>query len=207
MKRSNHNVKQVWDIAIRLFHWSLVVAFMVAYISGDDESAIHIYSGYFILGLVVFRVVWGFIGSKHAQFKDFIFSPREVISYTKGMFSGTAKHYRGHNPLGGLMVMALLLTLFMTTVSGLKVYGIEGHGPLAVSDTSYFISSANASGHVEHDSEGEDSDEEEFWEEIHEFFANLMLLLIAAHIIGVLVSSKLHDENLIKAMITGYKEH
>jgi len=175
-------------------------------VSGEDASMIHVYSGYFILGLVVFRVVWGFVGSQHARFKDFIFSPREVVSYAKGMISGTAKHYRGHNPLGGLMVMALLLTLLITTVSGLKVYGVEGHGPLAETDTSYFINSANASGHVEQGEEGEDSEEEEFWEEIHEFFANLMLLLIVLHIVGVFVSSKVHDDNLVKAMFTGYKK-
>ena len=207
MTLSKYNSKPVWDIAIRIFHWSLVVAFIVAYISGEDESEIHVYSGYLILGLVVFRIVWGVIGSKHARFKDFLFSPSEVINYAKGMMSGTAKYYRGHNPLGGLMVVALLLTLLLTTVSGLKVYGIEGHGPLAETNMSYFISSANASGHLEQDHDGEDSEQEELWEEIHEFFANLMLLLIGLHIVGVMVSSKLHDENLVKGMITGYKKH
>ncbi len=205
MKDQQLESKKVWDNAIRLFHWSLVIAFVVAYITGEDESLVHSYSGYFILGLLVFRIIWGFVGCKHARFSDFIFSPKETINYTKSMMSGTPKHYWGHNPLGALMVFALLITLVLTTVSGLKVYGIEGYGPLAEVNSSYFISNANASGHMEQ--EGEDSEEEEFWEEIHEFFANLMLVLIALHIVGVVVSSKLHKENLAKSMVTGYKSH
>jgi cytochrome b len=195
--------KKVWDIGVRLFHWSLVITFVVAYITGEDEGIVHSYAGYFILGLLVFRIIWGFVGCKHARFSDFIFSPKETISYTKSMMSGTPKHYRGHNPLGALMVFALLITLLLTTVSGLKVYGIEGHGPLAEVNSSYFISNANASGSVEQNDE--DSEEEEFWEEIHEFFANLMLVLIALHITGVVISSKSENENLVKAMITGNK--
>ncbi|MDQ7073570.1 MAG: cytochrome b/b6 domain-containing protein [Gammaproteobacteria bacterium] len=196
--------KKVWDSAVRIFHWSLVIAFVIAYITGEEEGLIHSYSGYFILGLLVFRIIWGFIGSKHARFSDFIYSPKETISYVKSMMSGTPKHYWGHNPLGALMVFALLITLILTTVSGLKVYGIEGHGPLAEVNSSYFISNANASGSMEQDDE--DSEEEEFWEEIHEFFANLMLVLIAFHITGIVISSKLENENLVKAMITGTKK-
>ena len=195
--------QNVWDIAIRLFHWTLVITFVIAYLTGEDESLVHVYSGYIILGLVIFRIIWGLIGSKHARFSDFVFSSKETISYAKSMMSGTPRHYWGHNPLGALMVFALLITLLLTTITGLKVYGIEGHGPLAETPNSYFISNANASGSMEQNNE--DSEEEEFWEEIHEFFANLMLVLIALHIAGVLVSSKLENENLVKAMITGKK--
>lgn len=207
MNQIKQHSKPVWDRAVRLFHWSLVFAFITAYLSGEEEGIVHVYAGYFIIGLIAFRVVWGFIGTQHARFSDFIFSPRIVIAYAKDMLSGKAKHYQGHNPLGGVMVIALLVTLTMTSVTGLLVYGAEGHGPLANVDASYFISSANASSpnteRYEHD---EDEQAEEMWEEIHEFFANLMLLLIALHIAGVIVSSKLHNENLVKAMITGYKQ-
>jgi len=208
MNTSNEHIKPVWDIAVRLFHWSLVLVFIVAYLSGDDDSSLHVYSGYIILGLISFRIIWGFIGSKHARFKDFIYSPSEIISHAKGLFTGKVKPYAGHNPLGGLMVLALLFTLMITVVSGLKVYGIEGHGPLAQTNTSYFISTANASSPESYkDETHEDSDEEDLWEEIHEFFANLMLVLIFLHILGVIISSKVENENLIKAMITGYKNN
>lgn len=208
MKLSTKHSKPVWDIAVRLFHWSLVVSFIVAYLTGDDESNIHVYAGYIILGLVVFRIIWGFIGTKYARFKDFIYCPSEIINHAKGLFTGKVKTYIGHNPLGGLMVLALLFTLVLTVVSGLKVYGAEGYGPLAQVNTSYFISSANASNpDGDNDKDHEDNDEEELWEEIHEFFSNLMILLIVFHIVGVIISSKIENENLVKAMITGYKKN
>lgn len=208
MKQSKQHPKYVWDIAVRLFHWSLVITFIIAYLTGDEESNLHIYTGYIILALVSFRIIWGFIGTKHARFKDFIYGPSEILLHAKGLFLGRVKIYTGHNPLGGLMVMALLLTLILTIVSGLKVYGAEGHGPLAQINTSYFISSANASSPDEYNEEHhEDNDAEEFWEEIHEFFANLMLLLIAFHILGVIISSKVENENLVRAMLTGYKQN
>jgi len=209
MKDLTENSKQqVWDIPVRLFHWSLVVSFIVTYLTGDDESMLHVNAGYIILALVLFRIVWGFVGTKHARFKDFIYSPSEILLHAKSLISGQVKPTIGHNPLGGMMVFALLFTLMMTVVSGLKVYGIEGHGPLAKTNTSYFIASANASNPDGYESEDhEDSGSEELWEEIHEFFANLTVLLIAFHILGVMVSSKVENENLVKAMITGYKQN
>jgi len=204
----NGSKQQVWDIGIRLFHWLLVLSFIIAYWTGEDEGELHIYAGYVILALVLFRVVWGFIGSKHARFKDFIYSSAEILLHIKGLILGKVKPTAGHNPLGGLMVVALLLSLVMTTVSGLKVYGVEGHGPLAETNTSYFISSANASNPTEDKANNhEEGDSEEFWEEIHEFFANFTILLIVFHILGVIVSSKVENENLVKAMITGYKQN
>jgi len=205
---TTNSKQQVWDLPIRLFHWLLVISFIVAYLTGDDESILHVNAGYIILALVLFRIIWGFIGTKYARFKDFIYSPAEILAHAKGLFSGQVKPTIGHNPLGGLMVIALLLTIVITVVSGLKVYGIEGHGPLAETNTSYFISSANASTPSGYESEDhEDSDSEELWEEIHEFFANVTVLLIALHILGVVVSSKVENENLVKAMITGYKQN
>jgi len=207
MERLNNNSKPVWDIGVRLFHWSLVIVFIIAYLSGDDDSDIHVYAGYIVLGLVIFRIIWGFIGTQHARFKDFIYSPSEIIGHAKGLFTGKVKSYRGHNPLGGLMVLALLFTLILTVISGLKVYGEEGYGPLAQSTSSYFISSANASSPDEdNERHHENGDKEEWWEEIHEFFSNLMLFLIVFHIAGVIISSKIENKNLVKAMITGYKE-
>lgn len=205
----NHS-KQVWDVPIRLFHWSLVVLFIIAYWSGDDDSMLHVNAGYIILALISFRLVWGFIGTKHARFKDFIYSPTEILTHARGILSGHVKPYCGHNPLGGLMVFALLLILLITVVSGLKVYGIEGHGPLAESNTTYFISSANASSPTGYENEhehSEDNDSEELWEEIHEFFANFTILLIVFHILGVIISSKVENENLVRAMISGYKQN
>ncbi len=206
----------VWDIAVRIFHWSLVLGFTIAWLTGDEEDALHIYAGYTVLGLIGFRLIWGFIGSRHARFGDFVTGPASVIEYLKSL-RDRPRHYMGHNPAGGWMVVLMLLTLFGVTLSGLKVYGIEGHGPLAAEVTApAFIGSAHAGDDDDDDRYGHETSsmetaggreaDEEFWEEIHETLSDFMLLLIALHIAGVIVSSRLHRENLVKAMITGNKE-
>ena len=219
MTEDKQQVIRVWDPLVRLFHWSLVLAFAVAYLSGDEESDIHIYAGYIILGLLVFRLLWGFVGTRFARFSDFIYSPQAIIKYSKDLFSGKPKHYLGHNPAGGAMIIALLLSLIVVTYSGLKVYAIEeGAGPLAQDSQISFITPAYADDDDadEYRKDGEDNeaygehegdeDGEDFWEEIHEASANFVLFLVILHIAGVFVAGKLHDENLVKAMITGNKK-
>jgi cytochrome b len=207
MKMTNEVLKKpVWDIAIRLFHWTLVLSFIICYLTGEEESLIHVYTGYLIMALICFRIIWGFIGTQHARFADFIYSPRHIFTYAKGMLKGNVEHVEGHNPLGGLMIFALLICLTMTTVSGLKVYGLEGYGPLAMSSSSWFISEANASSPYGDDDYGDKEHEEDFWEEIHDFFANFTVFLIVLHVGGVVVSSHLEKQNLVKAMLTGYKQ-
>ncbi len=200
----------VWDPLIRIFHWSLVIAFTIGYLSGDEESLLHIYSGYTVLGLVIFRLLWGMIGTKYARFTNFIYSPSTVFCYLKNLIEGQPSHYIGHNPAAGWMIIALLLCLIVVTVSGLKVYAIEeGLGPLAKSNSELvIISKAYADRDEDEDEEDENHGEngaEEFWEEIHEASSNFMLFLIFLHIASVAVSSYLHKENLVKAMITGTK--
>ncbi len=204
---TNETVK-VWDIAVRLFHWSLVVCFTVAYLTGEDDSQWHIYSGYAVLGLVLFRIFWGFAGTRHARFSDFIYAPASVITYVKSLRSTAPKRYLGHTPPGGWMIVAMLASLLLSTVSGLQVYGLEGQGPLATGPGALMpISAAYADGYEDEDEHEVDEHEaEETWEEIHEFFSNLTVLLIVIHITGVLVSSRLHRENLVKAMFSGRKE-
>lgn len=207
---------RVWDPFVRLFHWSLVISFFIAYLSGEEESLVHIYSGYAVIILVLSRIVWGFIGTRYARFREFAYSPASALVYLKELAAGTPKYYIGHNPAAAWMIFALLFSLIMTSVSGLKVYGIEGHGPLASTSTELTVMSADFSPvriaraddddeHEEHENEHE-NEEEEVWEEIHEFFANLTLLLVFIHVGGVIVASRAHKENLVKAMITGTKE-
>jgi len=197
----------VWDLGVRIFHWSLALLFTFSYFSGDELEELHAYSGYAIIGLLAFRIVWGFVGSQHALFSDFVRGPRAVIDYLKSMREGHPKRYVGHSPAGGAMALMLLAGLSLLTITGLKAYAEEGHGPLAGVEIS-LVSTAYA----DHDDEdvggkkGEKEKEDEFWEEVHEFVGNFMLVLIFLHIAGVGVSSRLHGESLVKAMISGKKE-
>lgn len=185
-----HNDKiKVWDIFVRVFHWSLVSAFTMAYLTEDEFSKIHVIAGYVIVGLVITRLIWGLIGSKHARFSDFISNPMAVIHYLKAVIKLRAKHYIGHNPAGGAMVLMLLASISMTLLFGLLTYGVgEFSGPLSSLATSFSHSTAN------------------FFKEAHEFFANFTVILIVFHVIGVAVASFQHKENLVKSMITGYKK-
>ena len=203
---SNENSIKVWDLFVRIFHISLLASVVVAY-AGEEGSMWHIYAGYTVLGLIILRVLWGIVGSKYARFSNFIYSPGTVINYLKGLRNKKPKHYIGHNPAAGVMVITLLVTLFAVTISGLKVYAIEeGRGPLAENKLAV-ISSAYADSDHNKLTYSKDHDDNELWEEIHEASAHFLLFLIFLHILGVTVSSKLHNENLVKAMITGNKEN
>jgi len=194
---NDQNSVAVWDITIRIFHWTLVIGFTIAYITGEAESEIHAWAGYVILGLLVYRLVWGFIGTRYARFSSFLFSPGETLSYLGGLLRGKPGHYLGHNPAGALMVFALLFSLALTTVTGLVLYGEEGKGPLAQTSV---IATAQADDDRDHN-----QGENEVLEELHEFFSHLTLLLVALHIGGVIVASRLEGQNLARAMVTGRK--
>ncbi len=105
---ANKNRVQVWDLFVRLFHWGLVAMFATAYFSTVGEQWAHNASGYAALALVAARVVWGFVGSRHARFADFVRSPRANWQYAKAALRGSEPRYLGHNPAGGLMILFLL---------------------------------------------------------------------------------------------------
>ncbi len=201
---------KVWDPLVRIFHWSLVLFFAVAYISGEsDLDTVHAWAGYIIAGLITFRLIWGIIGTKHARFSGFVYRPAVIKQYLKSLLSRHPKHYIGHNPAGGAMVIIMLLMLIVLSWTGLLTYAAEGKGPLA-DGSPITISSAYADDDWGDWKNWGDSDRkhkgDDFWEDIHELTANLMLLLIALHLGGVLISSLLHGENLPRAMITGRKK-
>jgi cytochrome b len=178
---------KVWDPLVRIFHWSLVLAFTLAYASGEDWQDLHIIAGYTVGGLVAFRLLWGLVGTRHARFSDFVRSPASVKAYLKQLLGGGARRYLGHNPAGGAMIVLLLVSLVGTVLGGLALYAAE--------DGAGLLAGLVPAGHLW----------EEVFEGLHEFFANLTLLLVFVHVAGVAVSSLLHRENLVRAMITGRK--
>lgn len=198
------NETRVWDPVVRIFHWSLVAAFTIAWLTGEEESRLHELAGYAVIGLVLIRVVWGFVGTKYARFRDFVYRPSTVLAYARDILTGKSKRYLGHNPLGGMMVIALLLSLLAASVTGLVVQGAkEGTGPFAAitARTSVTLPAVISRAVADDDAEGTG----EAWKELHEFFANLSLLLVVLHIAGVIVGSLVHRENLVRAMFTGRK--
>jgi cytochrome b len=217
---SSTKTVSVWDPLVRIGHWTLVITFFIAYFTEEDFLTQHTWAGYVVGTVVLIRIIWGFIGSKHAKFKDFIYSPSAIFVYLKALISRKPQHYLGHNPAGGVMVLALLLSLSATIYTGMALYAVEKNaGPLAgiVANNDKTLPKASIIPTAYADEDGDEGEneqenfsvneaDEEFWEGLHEFFVNFTLLLIALHIGGVLLSSYVDKENLIKAMLTGRKE-
>ncbi len=166
---------KVWDILVRFFHWSLVLAYIIVWITSEAWENAHNYVGYFIGGLLTIRIIWGLIGTKYARFSQFIYRPSTIISYIKDSLHHKSKRYIGHNPAGGAMVVALLLSLIGVTITGIMM-----------TMTAFFGL--------------------EWVEELHEAAAILTLVLVVIHIAGVILASLQHKENLVKAMLTGWKD-
>lgn len=201
---------RVWDPFVRIAHWSLVILFAVSYLSEGEPEWLHSWSGYIIAGLVVLRILWGFIGSKHARFSDFVTGPFKALGYLVNMLRGSSPRYLGHSPAGGAMTIALLLALLVTTGTGMALLAAdEGRGPLAGvvarSAEQPAAAAVTASEEDEGDERGEREGGEEFWEEVHELAANLTLALVILHILGVAVASYAHKESLPRSMVTGEK--
>lgn len=204
--------RPVWDPLIRIGHWTLVIAFFTAYLSGDDLFNIHKWAGYVVAAYVLVRIVWGIIGSRHARFTDFVRGPGAVFGYLRGLMTGKVKDYAGHNPAGGAMVVALLFSLLVTTSSGMALYAVEDNaGPLAgivTEETFAPLATAFGEGEEEHERGGghEESGAEELLEGVHKAFVYITLALIGLHLAGVVASSLVHKENLARAMVTGRKK-
>ncbi len=181
---------KVWDIALRLFHWSLVLLVAMAAITGflaaEQWLDLHVAAGIGIGVLLIFRVIWGFAGSYYARFSSFFFTPGKVAEHLRETLKGKAGRYIGHNPIGALMVFALLGVLAALSISGFIVLGgQENQGALAA-----FVN--YQSGKTARN--------------IHEILAFLLLAMIGAHLAGVIMESILSRENLVRAMITGRKQ-
>lgn len=189
MSQSDVIVK-VWDLPVRLFHWSLVLGFILAYITAEFHAGfLHTWIGYFLCGLLLVRVSWGFLGNQYARFKSFIFTPSETIDYLKSLTKGNPKHYLGHNPAGALMVFALLALLTLIFLTGLITLAvIDFEGPLLFL-MNYF-----------------DDDASYLVRHLHGWLINFALILIPLHLLGVVAGTIQHKENLVRAMITGKKK-
>jgi cytochrome b/nitrate/TMAO reductase-like tetraheme cytochrome c subunit len=177
----------IWDLPTRLFHWALAASFGVAYLTseGDRWRSVHVFFGYLLLALVIFRLVWGFTGSHYARFASFWFSPKEALDYLKQVVARTAQRHIGHNPTGSIAIYILLALAMVVSVTGVLTLGGDEQQGIAAG---WFTFS-----------------QIKLMKGVHELAANGMLLVVLGHIAGVVVESVLHKENLARAMVTGFK--
>ena len=159
----------VWDLPTRAFHWSLVILVVVAVATAKlDRMEMHMRAGEAILALLLFRLVWGLIGSQTARFSDFVKGPRAVLAYAAGLFRpGKDQPILGHNPMGGLMVLLLLAALMAQAISGLFTSDdILVDGPLVHLAASSTVKALST---------------------LHRLVADGILLLVGVHVLAVLV--------------------
>lgn len=183
------NKVYVWDLPTRLFHWTLLGLVVFQWASaeiGGELLDYHLLTGYAIAALVLFRVVWGFVGGRYARFSSFVHGVGPTLEYARAMRAKTAARHLGHNPLGGWMILALLVILAIQVATGLFSNDeIMTEGPLRhlVSDQ---LSSLLTS--------------------IHGLGFDLLMALVALHVGAVYVYKVFKKEDLIRPMLTGYKE-
>lgn len=179
---------KVWDLPVRIFHWALLVLFVFQVVSGKiggEMMAWHAYSGYAVLALVVFRILWGFFGGTHARFASFLAGPVATWRFARRLFSRQAVPQVGHNPLGGWMVVAMVASLLLQAASGLFAHdGAAAEGPLAAR-VSFEVSTSLS--------------------EFHRWNLDVLLALAGLHVLAVLFHWIVKRDNLIGAMFTGRK--
>jgi cytochrome b len=177
--------QRVWDVPVRLFHWTLVVLVALAWWSAEEhKDDLHLYLGYGVLSLLIFRIGWGFFGSSTARFTSFVRGPSSVIRYVRDHFHWPLA---GHAPLGALSVLALLGMLFLIVGTGLVALDEDGFfgGPLAGLVS---ISTSDTA------------------RELHEELFDILLVLIGLHVAAILLYRLALGRNLLGPMITGKAE-
>lgn len=167
----------VWDLPTRVFHWLFAACFAGAWLSAEEEGwfVAHMLCGVLMLALALFRLAWGRVGGRYARFTSFAHGPRAGLDYLRALLAGRAARHVGHNPAGAQAIRLLLTLGLVTALAGLACW----------------TWAAGAMG--------------EILAEAHELLASLMLAVVIAHLAGVALESRLHRENLARAMVDGHK--
>lgn len=167
-------MERVWDPFVRIGHWLLASSVLFSWLTRHSAGSWHEWLGYGALAIVAARLVWGVVGGPHARFSTFVHGPRVTLSYALALIERREQSSVGHNPLGGWMILSLLLTVAMVCATGW----------LYTTDRYWGV---------------------EWVETLHRTLSNILLVLIALHVAGVLYASWRHRENLIAAMFHGRK--
>ena len=182
----SENKKLIWDIPTRLFHWAIVITLCYSWYSMEEGNLDHHFlSGYTALALILFRIIWGIIGTRYAKFGSFVYKPSELLAYMKSFFNREGGKYAGHNPLGSLSVFALLLVILVQTGTG-----------LFADDEYYYFGPLND--YVSGSTAGRIT-------EFHAQNAQFIFWLAILHIVAIVFYRVFKKEKLFLAMITGKK--
>lgn len=189
----------VWDLPLRLFHWVLVLSIAASWYTAENSeeyvtygdnvvsyTQIHFWLGYWALGLIIFRVIWGFIGPQHARFTQFLKGPRQVLGYAGKFLKRDSPASIGHNPMGGWVVVLMLLMIGAQAVTGLFL----------IDNTEIYPAPFNPS--VDAALAGK-------FGSFHHWNFNVLLGVIGLHVFAILFYLFFKRQNLIKAMLTGHK--
>lgn len=178
----------VWDIWVRLCHWGLAAAVALSVFSAEQGMAwrqVHAWSGYSVVVLVIFRLMWGVFGSETARFSRFLAGPRRVINYLRHWRQGS-RYYIGHNPLGGWASLILLGVLLVQAVSGLfSTDDILFSGPF-----NPWVKDGTA----------------DLLTSLHGQLSNVIIALVVVHLAAIATYRLVRGDRLVKPMVTGYKE-
>ncbi len=180
--------KLIWDIPTRLFHWLLVFSLVGQYVTAelmDNAMQWHFYLGYFTLGLIIFRIIWGFVGSDYARFGQFLYGPKAVVGYLSTLFARNSHAHAGHNPLGGWVVVVMITLVMIQAVSGLFMTDdvfLDGPWRSAVEDATLDTMSF-----------------------LHNNVFNVLLAVIVLHIAAIGFYAVYKKQRLAPAMVHGKK--
>jgi cytochrome b len=194
---------RVWDPFVRIAHGVLALGFAIAWLTEGKPAWLHEWAGYAVGATVALRVAWGFVGPREARFATFVGRPSAALTYLRRLIAFRAPRFLGHSPAGGIMVVALLASLAVTTATGVAYLGASrDRGPLAPllgAEAARLQAEAAARG------QAPASRPARWLKQVHEGAADITLLLVIAHVGGVALASLAHRENLPRAMLTGRK--
>lgn len=194
----------LWDPVVRLTHWGIALAVVINALISDGGSLTHVTLGWLAMSLLVMRLVWGVLGPAEARFSAFPPNPGAGLRHLWQLKSGKVRHYPSHNPAAALMIYAFWAALSVVIATGLYLTG--GATPMQVADQKAAVASGDWSALITADRDESPDENRELRntaKEVHEVAANLLLILAALHVAGVILESRAMRRNLVAAMLLG----
>jgi cytochrome b len=192
-----------WDPVVRITHWAVALGVVVNGLLVKPGGTVHFWVGWALAGLLLVRVLWGFVGPRRARFASFPPDPRATLSHLADLLRGRTGDYPSHNPAGAMMAYALWALIVVTLVTGLMMTG--GDSPVTVAEDKAAVAAGDWSVLVR---DGDDQDDDGVAEvpgDVHEVAANLILVLALLHVAGVIIEGRVLGRNLVRPMILGRK--